>query len=237
MAIRRIEQIRNSQPTCPSIEPAAVGFFRGLTKTEIYVVKTTAVKRKFKASEIIARCAEPAVSLFLVEKGCVNYSVVTSDGREVLLERLAPGDVFGITALLSETPSDLGTAKAVNDTEVLAWDCHLIRQLAKAYPRLCENALAIALRSITYHAERHVGLFSKTARERVASALTNLGARVGRVLADGIEIDIKNEDLASLADVNLFTASRLLQLWERKGILTKSRGRVLIRFPEKLFAA
>lgn len=61
--------------------------------------------------------------------------------------------------------------------------------------------------------------------------------RAGRVLSSGIEVDINNEDLASLADVNFFTASRLLKVWERMGIVEKSRGKVLIRRPEKLLAA
>ena len=57
------------------------------------------------------------------------------------------------------------------------------------------------------------------------------------MLPSGIEIDIKNEDLASLADISFFTASRLLKEWERKGVVEKSRGKVLIRRPEKLLAA
>ena len=242
MAVRADGEQKNGAmkkpyPICPTIESASVGLFKGLTKTQIDVIKTAGAERKFGASETIVRSKEPAIRLFLVEKGCVNYSVVTSEGREILLGRLAPGDVFGVGAFLSEPAEHFGTAKAINCTEVLTWDCQLIRQLARAYPRLAENALAIALRSINGHAERHIALVSRTARERVARALTILGTRVGRVLSAGVEIDIKNEDLASLADVNLFTASRLLQLWERKGILAKSRGRVLIRFPEKLFAA
>ncbi len=214
----------------------AVSLFKGLTETEINVIKAAAVERAFELSEVIVRSNEPVARLFLVGKGCVNYSVVTRDGREILLGRLTPGDVFGVAAFLSQPTRHLGTAKAVRETEVLMWESHLIRQLAKSYPRMAENALSIALTSITVHAERHIKLFSNTARERVACALTNL-ARMGRTLTAGVEIDIKNEDLASLADVNLFTASRLLQLWERKGILAKSRGKVLIRFPEKLFAA
>jgi hypothetical protein len=37
--------------------------------------------------------------------------------------------------------------------------------------------------------------------------------------------------------VSIFTASRLLKDWERKGAVEKSRGKVLIRRPEKLLAA
>jgi CRP-like cAMP-binding protein len=52
-----------------------------------------------------------------------------------------------------------------------------------------------------------------------------------------VEVDIKNEDLASLADVNFFTVSRILGAWERQKVVSKSRGKVLIRCPEKMLAA
>jgi CRP-like cAMP-binding protein len=82
-----------------------------------------------------------------------------------------------------------------------------------------------------------MALVSDTAEERLAYTLTQLGSRAGHMLSTGLEVEIKNEDLASLADISLFTASRLLQNWERKGALEKHRGRVLILCPEKLLVA
>jgi CRP-like cAMP-binding protein len=52
----------------------------------------------------------------------------------------------------------------------------------------------------------------------------------------GVEVEITNQDLASLADVSFFTASRVLKRWERDRTLEKSRGKVLIRCPEKLLS-
>jgi CRP-like cAMP-binding protein len=57
---------------------------------------------------------------------------------------------------------------------------------------------------------------------------------VGRVHPDGVEIDVTNEQLSSLADISHFTASRLLNGWARDGAVSKERGRVVIRTPEAL---
>lgn len=162
-ARRRTKASTETPERLPTIQFGKVSLFRGLTGSEINVVKATATERKFLASEIIVRFKERAIRLFLVERGCVNYSALTSDGREILLVRFVPGDVFGLSAFLSGPSCYLGTAKAVHDTKVLAWDYRLIRQLASAYPRLAENALTIALHSIALHAERHIGLVSKSA--------------------------------------------------------------------------
>jgi DNA-binding transcriptional regulator YhcF (GntR family) len=43
-----------------------------------------------------------------------------------------------------------------------------------------------------------------------------------------------NEDLASMANVSAFTASRQLKQWERQGIVKKQRGKVSVLSPESL---
>jgi CRP-like cAMP-binding protein len=198
------------------------------------VVLAAATKRRFKASEIIVRADEPATRLYYVKTGYVNYYVTTSEGRRILLRRLVPGNIFGVAAFLSEPTGYMGTAKTVHESEVLIWEHRAIQQLVKTYPRLAENALRAALRYAALFVERHISLVSNTAQERVAFALTALGSREGHALSSGVEVNIKNEDLASLADVSFYTASRLLKGWERQGAVEKSRGKVVIRSPEKL---
>jgi CRP/FNR family transcriptional regulator, nitrogen oxide reductase regulator len=219
-----------------SIEPASVRFFTGLEKSDTKVILAAATRRKFKVGEIVARAEAPASHVFLVKEGYVDYYVATSDGREILLRRLVSGNIFGVGAFLSEPIGYVGTSKSVHDSELYVWDHTVIRQLAKGYPRLAENALRTVLRYVALFAERHLALVSKPAQERLAFALTSLGSRAGHLVPSGVEINIKNEELASLADVSSFTASRFLQEWERKGAVEKGRGKVLIRCPEKLLA-
>jgi CRP-like cAMP-binding protein len=213
-----------------------VRFFTGLEKSETSVILAAATRRKLNGGEIVARADDPATHLFLVRDGFVDYYVVTGDGREILLRRLVSGNVFGVGAFLSEPVGYVGTSKAVHNSEVFVWEHTVIRQLTKEYPRLAENALRTVLRYVALFAERHIALVSKPAQERLAFALTSLGSRAGHIVPSGVEINVKNVDLASLADVSFFSASRFLQEWERKGAVEKSRGKVLIRSPEKLLA-
>ena len=219
------------------IEPSSVQLFTGLRRSETGAILAAAVRRTVEASQIIIRTNEHANRLFLVKTGSVDYYVLTEEGREILIRRLAPGDVFGVGAFLSEPTGYIGTAKAVCESELLIWEHQVIQRLAQSYPRLTENALRTALRYLALYAKRHIGLVENTAQERLACALSSLGSRTGHALPSGVEVDIKNQDLASLADVSIFTASRLLKDWERKGLVDKSRGKVLIRCPEKLLAA
>lgn len=219
------------------IEPSSVQLFTGLSRGETSVILAAAVRRNFEASQVLIRTNEPATRLFLIKTGSVDYSVLTEEGREILLRRLSPGDIFGVAAFLSDPTGYMGTARTVGESEIVVWEHRVIQQLARSYPRLTENALRTALRYLALYAKRHIGLVSNIARERLACALSSLGSRTGHALTNGVEVTIKNEDLASLADVSIFTTSRLLKNWERKGTVEKSRGKVLIRCPEKLLAA
>jgi CRP/FNR family transcriptional regulator, nitrogen oxide reductase regulator len=219
------------------ISPASVQLFSGLQHKEIKVIVAAARRRTFEASQIIVTAHEPAKSLFLVAAGCVDYYVTNEAGHDILLRRLIAGDVFGVGSMLSKPIGYIGTAKAVEHVRVLEWKDRVIRQLARTYPQLTENALRTVLRYLAMYARRHIALVSNTAQERLACALSSLGSRTGHAVPTGVEIGVKNEDLASLADVSFFTASRVLKDWDRHGVVEKSRGKVIIRSPEKLLAA
>jgi CRP-like cAMP-binding protein len=211
--------------------------FRGLGTDETRTILDAAAKRKFKKSETLIMAEKPATRLLIVKTGLVNFYVTNENGQSILLRRFIPGNVLGIASFLDEPMGYLGTATAVSDVEALVWEHSKVLQLARAYPGFSQNAFRIALHYIAIYARRHIDLVANTAQERLAYALTTVGSQAGRMLMVGIEVDIRNEDLASLADIGYFTASRLLKRWERAGAVTKSRGKILIRSPEKLLAA
>jgi len=213
---------------------ASIPLFAGLRRDEVAAVVAAASKRIFKGSDIIMSAEEPATRLFLVTGGHVDYFVLTSHGNEILLRRMVPHDVFGVAAFLSNPIGYLGTAKPAPKGEVLEWQRPVVLRLANAYPRFPENALRISLQYIALIAKRHAQLVSSTAAERLASAVTGLACRAGHALPSGVEVDIKNEELASLSDTSSFTASRILKRWEREGTVEKTRGKVLLRRPENL---
>jgi CRP-like cAMP-binding protein len=147
---------------------------------------------------------------------------------------LGPGDTFGLGTLVEEPVKYIGTAQAIMGGEAFSWTRAQLCKLSITCARLSENALHIALNRLDMYANRHLGLISDTAEHRLADTLIRLGRQFGRIVPGGAQVDIKNEHLASLADVNFFTASRLLKAWERSGAVKKGRGTVTILHPEKL---
>jgi CRP-like cAMP-binding protein len=216
--------------------PAAVTskLLAGLEQSAIESILATAQVREIAAKCTILSEGEPASHLFLLRAGQARYYKLTKAGNEILLQLLLPGDVFGLGTLLEHPPNYIGSGEALSDCELLAWEHTSLRKLAKTYPQLAENGLRIVLHYLKNYSDRHVGLVAKSAQQRLAGVLLNLGHRTGRVHPHGVEIEATNAQLSSLADLSPFTTSRLLSGWERDGSVSKARGKVLLHAPEAL---
>jgi CRP-like cAMP-binding protein len=80
----------------------------------------------------------------------------------------------------------------------------------------------------------YTALVCGSARERFADALVTFASGIGDRVPGGIELDVTSEELANVANVTLFSASRLLSELQREGMLVKCRGKILLRSPERL---
>ena len=106
--------------------------------------------------------------------------------------------------------------------------------LTKQYPILLENTLLIASDYLAAYRDMHVAASYHTASQRIAQVLAKLSREVGRKGFEGTVIPISNEELANEANVTIFTVSRMLGQWQRKGLVVKRRGQVVVRSPEEL---
>jgi CRP/FNR family transcriptional regulator, nitrogen oxide reductase regulator len=206
----------------------------GICQEDLGNIFSMAENRNVSSKEIIVRRGDAAENLFLLRRGNVRYYRTTKKGDDIMLRWLVPGDTFGLGSLLREPPPYIGTAEALSDGEVMVWTTTNIRKLAAQYPQLGENALKIVLQYLKNYADRHVGLVSKSAEDRLADVLLILEHQRGHLDHGNIELKITNQQLSSLADISPFTASRLLNKWQRKGTVSKRRAKLVIHVPEAL---
>jgi CRP-like cAMP-binding protein len=209
--------------------------FEGLAQRDLETIWAAAKERRYRASSIITNQGNPAEHLFLLTSGHARYFYLTQDGRKTLLLWLTPGEILGGAAFLSNPSMYLISTEAARDCSFLVWDRATIRSLAAKYPRLLENALFMGSDYLAWYLADHVALICKTARERLAQILIHLGGVIGRKALGGVEFDVTNEELASAANITLFTASRLLSEWQTNRAIFKRRGKILLRSPERLF--
>src|SRR5688572_13213598 len=74
--------------------------FRGLAAAPLQRLASLAAQRKFRAGEIVFSQGDPGDALYGVIVGRVRISAGATDGREIYLNIMQPGDTFGEIALL-----------------------------------------------------------------------------------------------------------------------------------------
>lgn len=213
-------------------------FLSGLSGAELTSVLSAARHRQFRSSAVISHQDDAADRLFLLASGHGRHFVITEEGRKILLHWLTPGQVFGGGAIVSAPMRYLLSTEVMGDSCAWMWERQAIRDLVSHYPKLLDNALSIAATEhIPWLISAHVSLSSDDAHGRIAHLLVGLASGIGTTTPDGVEMKITNEDLADGANVTPFTVSRSLSDWERAGILSKHRGKILLRRPELLLVA
>jgi CRP/FNR family transcriptional regulator, nitrogen oxide reductase regulator len=212
-------------------------FLAGLTMSERSTILTAASERRVQANSVVARQGDPADRLFLIVKGCARYFYITPEGKKIVLFWLMPGQIFGGSALLSAPTQYLVGTEMLKDSCLLVWHRNRIRTLASQIPRLLDNVLSVATEYLTWYLAAHTSLVSHSAEQRLARVLVTLAQGFGRKVPGGTRVELTNEQLANAANVTPFTASRILSSWQRSGAVVKTRGQLLLRSPEQLFAA
>lgn len=209
-------------------------FLEGLDPAEVETIVAAATLKRFNKNFLMIREGERAEHFFLMLDWGARHFTMSPRGEKVVVQWLSPGEVTGGASFLSKPVAYVVSTEAAKNSSALVWDRATIRSLAATCPRLMENALMVAYDYMVMFRVLQVTLRSQSAPERLAQVLGYLAKEMGQRVTGGLELYVRNEELAHEASVTIFTVSRLMGEWQRKGLLTKSRGKVVVRSPEEL---
>jgi CRP/FNR family transcriptional regulator, nitrogen oxide reductase regulator len=206
--------------------------FEGLEQWTVDSVCRAATLRRCSPGDFFCIQGEVATKLFLLTQGRVKLCGRACSGKEVLLDWMKPGEVFGLGALLSSPVQYLWSVRAVERSEALCWDKAEMARIAALSPRTFENALRMALQWAALLESRFEELSSGLVEQRLAHCALYLVERNKNGAMP--ELLISNEELAEMAGTNLFSVNKMLNRWERLGYIQKSRRRLVITDCENL---
>jgi CRP-like cAMP-binding protein len=209
------------------IKDAAI--FEELSPDELKLVISRASVRAAPKGAFLFVQGEPAGEMFLLESGNVRLNEITADGRELLIRFVRPGEVYGDRAAIAG--AEYG-ASAVSETPVrtYAWTTGVIKALLNEVPQLATNLFAITTRYLHYSRERYRLLATASAERRIRWALADLARRIGSSNGNATVVTGRSvqRDIADLAATTVYTVNRVLGGYERRGLLTKKRGRIVL---------
>ena len=192
-------------------------------------------RREMRDGATLFREGDPASEVFVLVRGCVKVVRDTSVGREVVLHLRGPGDFVGCSSLLNQ-PTYSGSAVAIGDAVILAWPAALVHQLMAHHPDLMASILHMLGQRMNELRDKFGDLATQRVEQRIARTLTRLAHQSGVRTPEGIRVDFRlsRAELAELTGTTLFTASRVLSAWTKRGIIETDHRRLLIRHPHEL---
>jgi CRP/FNR family transcriptional regulator len=181
------------------------------------------------------RESDPGHAVFVLCTGQVKLSCTSRDGRTMILKLAMPGDVLGLSAVLSGTPFEV-TAQTMEPTQIKSIDRAAFLGFLQRHGEASLHA-AQAL-SADYNAAffdvRRLAL-SATSAGRLAAVLLDWGRTAACTQPDmRFPMSLTHEELANLVGTSRETVTRTLGKFKRDGLIAIEGPSIRILAPEAL---
>lgn len=165
---------------------------------------------------------EPSDDIYLVKEGRIKIMRINQEGREVILDILGPGEIFGELALIDEEYRS-HSAEAVDDSLICIIRRKDFENILKRHPEMALRVLKlIGLRRRELEMRLEDLVFQPLAG-RLALALLWQAQRHGVTEVDGnIRIPLTQSDLANLIGASREAAAEQLKEMRTLGLIKTS---------------
>jgi len=205
----------------------AMPFFAGLPDGAAVKATAQIVTRTHPAEQVILLENDWGNSVYFIVEGWVKIRTYNLDGKEVTLNIIGAGEMFGEMASLDQIPrsTDVITLVPTTVASLPAADfVHLIRTEPEAGIHLA-RLLAKRLRQVN----RRLRLRESDSTSRVADVLLFLAEGQGTMGTMGMEIpNLPHRELSSLSGLARETVTRVLGKLERKNLICRDPDRDIL---------
>lgn len=212
-------------------ELATLALLRGLAAEDVTRVGSYLHARAFPAGSHVMTAEQRGEALYLVLAGSVKVSLHESDGTEVILALLGPGDSVGEMSLVDDSGHSADVA-TLEDSVLLWMDRSAFQRCLHEVPALATNLLrelSTRLRAANMQVR---ALATLDVAGRVARQLLLFADRYGETGADGavrIPMPLTQRDIAQLVGATRERVNRALVSLRRSGtISTDARHRITV---------
>ncbi len=206
-----------------------VSLFESLDQQELEALSDVTFTRTFSKDNVIILAEEEGDTLFILKNGQVKVSIVSEEGREVILSLLGPGSVFGELSLLDGKPRSANVV-ATEETDLLMLRRADFLQLIYKTPQIA-TALLAELATRMRKTDRQIeGLALLDVTSRISDTLLQLATEQGAETADGVTIESRptHQELANMSGTTRETVSRVLKRLEGQGYINRNGRKITI---------
>ena len=201
--------------------------FSELDDRELELIAAVAKPRKYDKDEVVFHADERGDVFCLIVSGRVKVTMISPEGKEIILSMLGPGDFFGEMSLLDELPRS-ATVIAMQPLDVMTiWGRDLLQIMRDDFT-ITRKIIAELSKRLRRASRRIESLVSMDVYGRLARFLLELARDQGKMLDNGLVAVTRptHQAIANTIGTSRETVSRLLHdLIEQELLL--SEGKIL----------
>ena len=212
-----------------------VQIFSGLGSEELNRIATQARSLRKARGEFIYIAGERADFVYILKRGRVKLSVVAETGKEIAIDIIQPGEIFGEFALVDESMRSNMT-QALDDVLMWVFSKHDFTKLLTTQPQLALSYIKLVGDRRRRMEKKLSDITSKAVSARICELLHELSTMsndVGTVPSDYL-VPLTHQDVASLIGAARQTTTTVLNDLERRGIIQLGRGWIRVKCLKQL---
>jgi CRP/FNR family transcriptional regulator, cyclic AMP receptor protein len=201
-----------------------------LSPGEIDTLLHYARVERYPAGEEIYSKGSPGQSMMAVLRGTAKMTSVSRDGKEIVLNLIEPGEIFGEIALLDgdERSAD---AVAMTDCEILVLNRRDFMPILEKRADICLILLRILCQRLRQTSEQVEDVLFRHLESRVAKALLHLAESTSLhgVPGSAVELHVSQRELGTIAGGSRESVNKILQSWHKAGWIELRKATIVIR--------
>ena len=207
-----------------------VPFLAALSGEDLRWLAKRVQRRKYRRGDIIFVKDDPGESMFIVEDGAVRIYVPGTQGADLTLATMQPGEFFGDLSLLDGRPRS-ASAEAARNATLLTLERGDLRELVESRPKAALAILMEIAGRLRETDQMASDLAFLDVSGRLARRLLDLASSNGRDHDDGVLINatITQEELANMIGVTRESVNRNLGMFRRLGLIASEGRRIVVR--------
>ncbi|MBF0520732.1 MAG: Crp/Fnr family transcriptional regulator [Nitrospirae bacterium] len=208
-----------------------IPIFEGLTNSELKEIEPYIQFVSFKKKEAVFNEGDRSDWFYIVAAGKVKITKLSQDGKELIIELVQAGELFGALAVFGGFPYPANAIAMENAKVVRIFRKNLLRILDRFPIVMFKITSIMGDRMKNSH-----DTLKNIALERVESRIASLLLKLSDKSSTPGQIDIKltKQDIADMVGTTVETSIRTLSKFKKEGLITDKKGLHVITDKEGL---
>src|SRR3954447_10529060 len=204
--------------------------FAELDDRELSSIAAVAKSRRYDKDDVVFHADESGDIFCLIKEGQVKVTMISPEGKEIILSILGPGDFFGEMALLDNEPRS-ATVIATEALDVVTiWRSDFLQILQENFS-ITKKVFAELSRRLRNASNRIESLATMDVYGRLARFFLDLAAQQGKALDNGYVAVTRptHQSIANMIGTSRETVSRLIHDLMKQNLLLSEGKTIYLR--------